>query len=132
MERIQSIRGAISVEENTISAIKEATTRMIKGIIEENNLDLSDIVNISFTMTDDLDEANPATCIRESLSLDSVPMLCAQEMKIKNTMPRCIRTMVQAYTSLTKSQIKHIYLDKASSLRPDLGIDVPGQQKLKF
>ena len=120
MEKIQSIRGAITVDKNTKDAIQSATTKLVKEIIEKNNLNIDEIVNIAFTMTDDLNEENPATAIRETLKVDSVPMLCSQEMKIKNQMPMVIRTMIQVYTRLTKDQIKHVYLEKAATLRPDL------------
>lgn len=131
MEKIQAIRGAITVKENSVNAIKEATSRLIKEIIDQNNLVIDEIVNISFTMTDDLTVANPATALRETLNLTTVPMLCSQEMKIDGGMPFCIRTMIQTYTPLTRQEIKHIYLEEAANLRPDLG-DVPGQQKLNF
>lgn len=120
MQRIQSIRGAIDVTENSIDAISSATTKLIKEILEKNSIKEDDIVNIMFTITDDLDAINPATVIRKTLNLTTAPMLCSQEMKIQGAMPKVIRTLVQTYTSLNKNQIKHIYLEKAESLRPDL------------
>ena len=119
MEKIVSIRGAITVSENTVKGIKSATSELINEILKQNKLDISKIINIIFTVTDDLDAINPATISREDLKLDSVPMLCVQEMKIKNGLPRCIRVMVNAYTN---NQIKHVYLGSAGDLRPDLKV----------
>ena len=120
MKKLCSIRGAITVKKNSRSEIEKATTDLLKTIFKKNKLNKSNVVNIFFTFTNDLNEVNPATVARKTLSLDSVPMLCSQEIKIKGAMPRCIRVMVQAY--VTNEHISHIYLNKAKSLRPDLNL----------
>ena len=122
MEKIVSIRGAITVVDNSVKEIKTATITLIKELFNQNKLDKSKITNIIFTVTDDLNEINPATITREEFKLELIPMLCLQEMKLKNGLPRCIRVMVNVQSELTKEQIKHTYLDKASNLRPDLGM----------
>lgn len=118
MKKICSIRGAVTVKKNSTSEIKEATTNLLKTIFKRNKLNKSNIINIFFTFTDDLNKINPATVVRKTLNLNSVSMLCSQEIKIKGAMPRCIRVMVQAY--LNNKHINHVYLEKAESLRPDL------------
>lgn len=118
MKNICSIRGAIKVKKNSASEIEKATTDLLKVIFKRNNLNKSNIINIFFTFTDDLNKINPATVARKTLNLNSIPMLCSQEIKIKGAMPRCIRVMVQAY--LSNKHINHIYLGKAEHLRPDL------------
>ena len=49
------IRGAITVEQNDKQQILQATKNMLQNIIEQNQLELSDIIQIQFTMTKDLD-----------------------------------------------------------------------------
>ena len=120
MEKICSIRGAITVKENSAKEIKDATRVLISEILKQNNLDESKIINVIFTVTDDLDSINPATIARKEFNLGSTAMLCIQEMKVKNSLPRCIRVMVNAYTDLPREQIKHIYMEDAGGLRPDL------------
>ena len=120
MEKIVSIRGAITVKENSVKEIKTATITLVKELFNQNKLDKSKVINIIFTVTDDIDVINPATIAREELKLELIPMLCLQEMKLKNGLPKCIRLMVNVYSEQTKEQIKHTYLDEASNLRPDL------------
>ena len=120
MDKIISIRGAITVKENTVKDIKSATTKLLNELFTQNNLQEEKIINIIFTVTDDLDTLNPATVIREEFKIDSIPMLCVQEMKVKDGLSRCIRVMIQVYSDLTKEKIKHIYLGDAANLRPDL------------
>lgn len=120
MDKIVSIRGAITVKENSIKDIKESTTKLLNEIFVQNNIREENVINIIFTVTDDLDVLNPATVTREDIKIDSIPMICMQEMKVKGGLPRCIRVMIQSYTNLTKGQVKHIYLGDAANLRPDL------------
>lgn len=124
MERIVGIRGAITVKENTVKEIKTAACFLISELLKQNKLEEEKILNIIFTVTSDLDSVNPATAVREELKLGSTAMLCVQEMKVRNSLPMCIRVLVQAYTNLTKDKIKHIYLGEAENLRPDLTMDV--------
>ena len=119
MERIISIRGAITVKENSVKEIKNATKLLLNEILKQNKLDRSKIINMIFTVTDDIDAVNPATIAREELQLELLPMLCLQEMKLKNGLPKCIRLMVNVYSELIKEQIKHIYLGEAKNVRPD-------------
>lgn len=120
MQKLISIRGATQAKENTVSEIKKAVIELLKEIIKKNKVDPENIVNIMFTATDDLDAIHPATVAREVLNLNSIPMLCSQEVKVKDDLKKCIRVMLQAYSTLTKEEVKHIYLREAASLRPDL------------
>ena len=122
MEKICSIRGAITVKENSVKEIKDATCILISELVKQNNLNESKIINVIFTATNDLDSVNPATIAREEFKLGSTSMLCVQEMKVKNGLEKCIRVMVNAYTNLSKNDIKHVYLGGAESLRPDLTV----------
>ena len=125
MDKIVSIRGAITVKENSVKEIKTSVCSLINEIFKQNKFDKSNIINVIFTVTDDLDSVNPATVIREEFKLDSIPMLCVQEMKVKNGLPKCIRVMIQvgAYQG-NPGEIKHVYLGDAAHLRPDLSFDV--------
>lgn len=122
MEFLVSIRGATAVKENNTSKIKDAVSELLKEMVSQNKLDLSKIVNIIFTVTHDLNAIHPATVLREDSSFANIPMLCTQEMKVPTDLPRCIRVMVQAYSSLKRSDVKHIYLHEASKLRLDLKV----------
>lgn len=122
MEKLVSIRGAITVKENSLLEIKNATKQLISELFNQNKIDKSQITNIIFTVTDDLDLLNPATVAREEFKLGNVPMLCVQEMKLKKGLPLCIRILMQAYSS--DLQIKHVYLGEAANLRPDLSFEI--------
>lgn len=118
--KTRGIRGAITVDENSASAIHEATRVLLSEIIKENNITKDDIAYAFFTMTADLNADFPAKTARVELGWDDVPMMCAVEIPVEGSIEKCIRVLVTINTTLDKSQIKHVYLGGAKKLRPDL------------
>jgi chorismate mutase len=50
----------------------------------------------------------------------TAPLLCLQEMEVANSLPRCIRVLLLWNTDRLATQVRHVYLRGAQSLRPDL------------
>jgi chorismate mutase len=48
-----------------------------------------------------------------------VPLLCGHEMEVPDSVPRCIRILIHWNTDTPQSEIQHVYLKDAQSLRPD-------------
>lgn len=115
------LRGAITVEENTVEAVKEATVELISELKRQNNYSEKDISSVIFTMTDDLDCVYPAKIAREEFpSWKYVPMMCFNELKIQNSLRKCLRILITLNTELAQDQVKHVYLKGAANLRKDL------------
>lgn len=117
--KVRGIRGAITVEENTAEAICSATKKLLLTIKEKNDFDLDDVAGIFFTMTGDLDAAFPARAARE-LGWLNVPLLCAAELDVPNSLKKCVRVMLFVNTDKKPAEINHIYLKGAANLRADL------------
>jgi len=117
--KVRGIRGAITVEENTAAAIYSATRELLLTIKEKNDFEPEDVAGILFTMTSDLDAAFPARAARE-LGWTYVPLLCASELDVSGGLEKCIRVMLFVNTEKAPSEINHVYLRGASSLREDL------------
>lgn len=116
---MRAVRGAITVEKNTRSEILKAVKELLTVVLESNQISLEEMVSIIFTTTADLDSVYPAVAARE-MGLDLVPLLCFQEMKVKNSLAKCIRIMIYINRDCSLEEIKHVYLRKAVYLRPDL------------
>lgn len=116
---MRAIRGAITVEENTKKDINEASQKLITEILNKNELKETDIVSIIFTATDDLDQLYPAEAIR-NIGFKYTPLMCCQEMKVKNSLSKCIRVMLYTNKNFALEEVTHVYLRKASKLREDL------------
>lgn len=116
---MRAIRGAITVDNNTKEDIKLASQELITKIIDENELEEKDIISITFTATDDLDKLYPAEAIRK-LGFKYTPLMCCQEMKVKNSLAKCIRVMLYTNQNIKLEEVSHLYLKKAKKLRKDL------------
>ena len=71
------IRGAITINENTKEDVYSNTEEMLKSIIDENKLDISQIISIVFTATRDIDSAYPAVVARK-LGIVDASLMCVQ------------------------------------------------------
>lgn len=117
---IRGIRGATAAKQDESEAILAATRTLLAAIVEANpGLDPSDIASIFFTVTDDLSAVHPALGARQ-LGWTDVPLMCAREIPVPGSLPRCIRVLVHWNTSLPQSEIHHVYLGEAVVLRPDI------------
>lgn len=117
---LRAIRGAITVDNNDPQVILTATRQMLEVILERNpQLSVTDLVSAIFTLTPDLNAVFPAQAARE-MGWTQVPLMCAQEIPVPGALPLCIRVLLHCNTNLPASEIRHVYLGKAVSLRPDL------------
>jgi chorismate mutase len=120
----RGIRGAIDVEANEAEAIVAATRTLLERIVAANNLAVEDVVSVILTATADLDAAYPARAAREMGWLNA-PLLCVQEMAVAGSLPHCIRVLVHWNTDLPLERIRHVYLGRARTLRPDWAEEDP-------
>ena len=112
----KGIRGAITVDNNTEEDIKNATIEILSEMVLKNNLDVDMISHVIFTMTDDLDAAFPAKFARVDLNWTDVPMMCYNELKVKNSLMKCIRVLI--VVNCGENFIpEFVYLKGASDLR---------------
>lgn len=117
-ERLFAVRGAVQAEANEPGAIAEATTELMRALLDRNELGPEAMVSCLFTTTDDLDAEFPAVAARE-LGLEAVPLLCCREIPVPGSMPRVIRAMVHYYAP-SGHTTTHVYLGATQELRTDL------------
>lgn len=120
LKESRGVRGAITLESNTIEEIKKATVELLTQMIEKNNIDKKDISSAIFTLTKDINAIYPAKIAREELNFDSVPMMCFNELEIEGSLKMCLRVLLSINTNLKQSEINHVYLKGAQVLRKDL------------
>ncbi len=113
------IRGAITIEENTIEEIRINTIDMLEQILKENNITIDDCASLIFTATKDITKAYPAKFARE-IGFINCSLMCIQEMYVENSLEMCIRVMVTINKEENDFKPKNIYLKEAERLRLDL------------
>ena len=117
---VRGIRGATTTDEDSETAIVDATVELLAQIARENTLDPSDIAAAWFTTTPDLTSEFPAAAARQ-LGWGDVPLMCAHEMAVPSSnprsLPRCIRVLLLVNTDVLSSAIRFVYLRGAERLR---------------
>ncbi|WP_019640369.1 chorismate mutase [Paenibacillus fonticola] len=116
----RGIRGATTVTHNDEAEILQATAVLLKEIVVRNEIEPEDICSVWITMTEDLDATFPARAIRGLKGWELVPLMCSTEIPVKGSLPKCIRFLIQVNTNKSQREMKHVYLNEARSLRPDL------------
>jgi chorismate mutase len=117
--KLLALRGAITCDEDTKTEIDEKTQTLVKEMMARNAIEHDDLVSILFTATDDLTAEFPAAAAR-MVGLGDVPLICARELAIVHGKSRCIRVMMHFYGDQSRSDLHHVYLEGARTLRDDL------------
>lgn len=118
----RGIRGATTVSQNEEKEMLDATAALLKEIVEKNEIEPEDICSVWITVTPDLDATFPARAIRVLNGWDMVPLMCSTEIPVKGGLPKCIRLLIQVNTNKGQRDMKHVYLNEAKRLRPDLSV----------
>lgn len=116
---VRAVRGAIQVDADEREQVLEATTELLSAVLERNQLAAEDLISVVFTATPDLRSEFPAYAARQ-MGITDVPLLCASEIDVPGAMPRVLRLLAHVETTLSRHDIRHVYLRGAAGLRTDL------------
>ncbi|WP_010284199.1 chorismate mutase [Bacillus timonensis] len=117
---IRGIRGATTIETNDRQEILTATEKLLRDMIAENKLEASDVAQILFSVTEDIDAAFPAAAARQIEGWAFVPVMSMREIPVPGSLQMCIRVMMSVNTNAKQEEIQHVYQEGAIVLRPDL------------
>ena len=117
---MRGIRGAVTVERDDKDLIWQAAREMVEKMIAANEISTEDIGAAIFSQTEDLTAAFPTAGVRKIAGFGLVPLFDARQCAIEGSLPRCIRVLLLVDTDKKQNEIKHIYLGRAASLRPDI------------
>lgn len=117
---IRGVRGAITVNDNDEQDIIAATERLLNEAVSSNDITPNVVASIFISATDDVDAAFPAKALRNLPGWTYVPVMCMQELSVPGSLQKCIRIMIHFNTEKSQEEIKHVYLEGAAGLRPDL------------
>lgn len=118
--KVRGIRGAITIDANDAGMMERATLELMQRLIEENGVEPGEVAGVFITVTQDLNATFPARAIRTLPGWELVPLMCSLEIAVPGGLERCIRVMVLVNTDKDQAEIRHLYLNDARRLRPDL------------
>lgn len=116
---VRALRGAITVDIDEPEEIRRRTIQLLTTLFERNDIAIDDIISIFFTATQDLTSLPPAAGAR-AFGLTDIPLLCAQEMPTDGELKMCVRLMLHVETDIDRNDLRHVFLRRATTLRPDL------------
>lgn len=122
--RFRAVRGAVTVPDDSPSAIDAAVRDLLDSLTDANAIDPSDVVSAIFSATPDLHTRNPATSAR-SLGWTDVPLMCVAELETDGMLERCVRVLLHVSVADGR-RLRPVYLGDAACLRPDLVEAVSG------
>lgn len=116
---VRALRGATTVDSDEAEQVRARTIALLQEMVERNGIDHDDIISVLFTATDDIHSIFPAAAARD-IGFGDIPLICARELDIIGSAPLCIRVLMHMSTPLSRSELRHVYLEGASGLRDDL------------
>ena len=118
---VRALRGATTVGEDDETQVTERVQELLTELMARNGLVLDDVISAIFTATPDVVSMFPATAAR-GVGFGTVPLLCASEIPVPGSMPRCIRVLLHVTTERVPADLRHVYLHGAQGLRDDLPV----------
>ena len=112
----KGIRGAITVDENTVEALEQATIELLNQMMAKNNIIIDNISHAIFTTTNDINADFPAKFARKNLGWTNVAMMCFHEIDVPNSIQKCLRVLL-VYNCDESFVPEFVYLKGASNLR---------------
>ena len=112
----KGIRGAITVDDNTVDSLKSATIELLTALLDKNKISKDQISHVIFTTTQDLNADFPAKFARLDLGFDDVAMMCFHELDVPNSLPMCLRVLIVVNCNENFAP-QFVYLKGASHLR---------------
>lgn len=112
----KGIRGAITVDDNSKEALKQATLELLTELVKTNDIDKEKISHVIFTTTSDLNADFPAKYARIDFGWDKVAMMCFHELDVPNCLKMCLRVLV-VYNCENNFEPQFVYLKGAKDLR---------------
>lgn len=116
--RLRGLRGATRVTHDDSDSIRTATRELLGELLRRNDVTSDCVISAFFTVTPDLMSEFPARAARD-LGWNDVAMLCSTEIPVPGSIDRVVRVLLHVELPTTRS-IKHVYLNGAEELRPDL------------
>ena len=96
---VRAVRGATQLERDDREHMLDRVAEMVLDVMRANGLEVDDFISVIFTATSDLVSEFPAYAARQ-LGFGDVPLICARELEIAESMPRVVRMMAHVESDL--------------------------------
>ncbi len=116
----RGVRGATTVLSNSANEIEKSAEELLALMIRINGIEPEEVASLIFSTTPDLNATFPSIAARR-FGWNDVALMCVHELDVPGALPRCLRILLHWNTTKSASEIKHVYVKGATSLRPEFG-----------
>jgi chorismate mutase len=88
-------------------------------LLYANRLNESGIVSVVFSVTGDLNAANPCSALRKSGRAGELALFSCLEPDVQGSLERTCRILIHCYLE-EETKPRHVYRNGAEILRPDI------------
>lgn len=113
---VGALRGATTIDHDDPAHVRDATRELLERMVATNNIAVSDIISVVFTVSHDITSEFPARAARD-LGWVDVPLLCATEIPVGGAVAHCIRVLIHLESTRPRSELRPVYLRGAARLR---------------
>ena len=117
MKKLYALRGATQCE-NTTDDICGQVSCLYDELLCANRLEESEIVSVIFSVTGDLNAANPCSALRKSGRAGELSLFTCLEPDVQGGIERVCRVLIHCYLE-EGAKPNHVYRNGAEVLRPD-------------
>lgn len=121
MASVRALRGATTVDRDDAGHMADRVEALLRAMLEGNGIGTDALVSLIFSATADLRGTFPAAAARSRFpDLADVPLLDVAQLEIDGALARCVRILAHAEVDMPRAEIRHVFLEGAATLRPDL------------
>ena len=121
MNKMIAIRGATTIENDSVDQIRIRSVELAREIIAKNGIKKGECVSLIASQTQDIRAAYPVKFVRESGIIGDTPVFSCVEPDVGGGSPPCIRFLLHIQREDDGSfRPRHVYLHGAKILRRDL------------
>jgi len=121
MASVRALRGATTVDRDEAGHVADRVEALLRAVLEGNGIGTDALISVVFSATGDLRTSFPAAAARARIpELADVPLLDVAQLDVDGALPRCIRILAHAELDAPRSAVRHLFLEGAAALRPDL------------
>jgi chorismate mutase len=117
VKKLFALRGATRCV-NSEDDVALRVSAMYDELLSLNGVAEQDIVSLQFSVTSDIDAANPAAALRKTGRAKDIALFAVQEARSIDSLPLTIRCLLHCYMDGGASP-RHVYRNGAEVLRPD-------------
>ena len=119
---VRALRGATTLDVDAPDHIRERVKALMAALFERNGLDNDQVISVWSRARPTSRRSTPSPRPASS-GWTTCRCSAPRSWRSTGTLPRCVRVLLHVETDRPRSELRHVFLEGATVLRPDLPDD---------